>query len=254
MNDLSIRLPGRVVFGRAHFDDGRQAVNVAELMLPHPWEPHTLVALGMGSKLAGSPPWMADGTLPGVPFGSAVAATLPRSVMEDVLRGRGGRAFTEREVADFLRPVLDAVARSERILAGVPSPPSADPEYVRMSPVMLPHWVFIAGDDRAEPLYSGAVELLALRVFTPAEFAFVEVCGGRLRPMPGSTLAPTSAPLPDEERAAHWMRENVTKYIARQRDDRVTDCINATKVRKEAAVAGWNALPEAIKGSSRRPK
>lgn len=54
------------------------------------------------------------------------------------------------------------------------------------------------------------------------------------------------------ERASNWMRQNVTRYVAKQRDDRVAECMVAVSVRKEVAKAGWAALPETIKGRSRK--
>lgn len=65
---------------------------------------------------------------------------------------------------------------------------------------------------------------------------------------------PVGEPASGMERAAAWMRENVTQYVANQRDDRVAECISAIRVKKDDAKAGWMALPEAIRGKSRQPK
>lgn len=83
-----------------------------------------------------------------------------------------------------MRPTMDLVAAGQIVLAGVPAPIGFDPVYQPISPVMLPHWRFIAGDDRAEPLTMGAVPYVSLRVFSIEHFAFVVRCGGRLRPLP----------------------------------------------------------------------
>lgn len=83
--------------------------------------------------------------------------------------------------------------------------------------------------------------------------------GGTLRPMPGRTtdIADAEVSIAEESpenRAARWMRENVTKYVAKQRDRRVQECKSAAAVSQKQALQGWNLLPEAIKGPSRRPK
>ncbi len=54
--------------------------------------------------------------------------------------------------------------------------------------------------------------------------------------------------------AVAWMKENVTRYVPRQRDGQVIACRDALGIKKDAALFGWNALPEAIKGVSRTPK
>lgn len=66
--------------------------------------------------------------------------------------------------------------------------------------------------------------------------------------------AEASKPSSELDRACAWMREHVTSYVANQRDDRVSECISAIGVRKPAAIAGWKALDEHVKGPSRLPK
>jgi len=84
------------------------------------------------------------------------------------------------------------------VLAGVAGLPAADPEYTPFAPTMIPHWRFIAGEDIAEPLFAGAMTYMSLRVFTSAEFSFVERCGRKLREMPHplGEDAQTSATVP----------------------------------------------------------
>ena len=57
-----------------------------------------------------------------------------------------------------------------------------------------------------------------------------------------------------EKLATAWMLQNVTTYVANQRDDRVSDCMAATGVKKDDAKAGWMALPELIRGRSRQSR
>ena len=57
-----------------------------------------------------------------------------------------------------------------------------------------------------------------------------------------------------QSRAVAWMRENVTSYVPKQRDGMVAACQKALSIKKDAALQGWNALPEAIKGVPRTPK
>ena len=182
MNQVSFRVIGRVVLGRLRYNDDREPEYHADLVFVDPSASFRLGLLGLGAQLAGSAPWMLTNTLPGASFGAAVAHTLPSELKQAILGGKR-HVFTEIEVADLLRPVLDAVAKGQLILGGVPAPPSADPEYVPFSPTMLPWWRFIAGDDAAESLVPGATSYVALRVFTPLEFGFVQRCDGKLRPL-----------------------------------------------------------------------
>ncbi len=69
------------------------------------------------------------------------------------------------------------------------------------------------------------------------------------------TPIPTSERMETAEtRAERWMRENVTRYVANQRDGRVTACRKALGIGKDAALHGWNSLDETIKGVPRTPK
>ena len=175
--------PGHLILGRLHPGDGKPPVQVADIAYSVPGHPYRMGLMGLQVAAAGSPPWMLTASRPGLSFGQAVLQTMPPEVLARIGGGQPA-VFSDLEVADLLRPVLDRVACGELVLAGVAAPPTADPEYTPFTPTMLPHWRFIAGDDIAEPLFAGAMTYMSLRVFTNAEFSFVERCGRKLREMP----------------------------------------------------------------------
>lgn len=196
---------GQLILGRMYPGDGTPPVQVADIAHAIPGHPHRFGLLGLKVAAAGSPPWMLAAPRPGMSFGHAVMRTMPAEVIARISGGHPA-VFSDLEVADLLRPVLDSVFCGHLVLAGVAAPPTADPEYTPFTPTMLSHWRFIAGEDVAEPLFAGAMTYVSLRVFTNAEFSFVERCGRKLREMPPLSAAADAAGAPVLSQAPPSMR------------------------------------------------
>jgi len=185
-NVPSLSMPARLVLGRATFQDSTKPdVGVFDVLYRYP---HAgLVADGMGVILAEDFPLALTGDkarrLPGLPFGDAVIRALPKNAIAALIERRG-QELSEEEIRQLLLPLLRAAASGEVVVAGVPCPPTPDPQYVPFAPNMLPHWRFIPGQDVAAPRIPAATAYMSVRVFTVMEWVLMEAMECRLRAQP----------------------------------------------------------------------
>lgn len=179
-------LPARLVLGRARFHDRTKPdVSVFDVVYRDPKA--RLVADGLSAFLAEDFPFAITeeeaGRLLGHSFGNEVVRALPRDTIISLMERRG-EELSEVEVRKLLQPLMRAATFGEVVIAGVPCPPSPDPQYVPFAPNLLPHWRFIPGQDVAEPLFAGSAPFMALRVFTPMDWIALDAVDRRLRVRP----------------------------------------------------------------------